>query len=116
MWRLRRQVPGEALLAREGDLVIDGRIQARLLRMRLLDLDAHVVVTPARPPLTARGVRPVPAREVVPRSAARDHGHAAPPRRRPSLGPGRATAPALGRAEQLIAEAGSIIDEASRLR
>ena len=117
MRRLRRQLPDAAVVAREGDLVIDGRIRARLLRLQLLDIDAHVVVTPARPPLTARHGRLVaPARDAVRLPGARDAGHAATPRRRPALGPGRATAPELGRAEHLIAEATSIIDEASRLR
>lgn len=125
MWRPGRRMPRPAVVATEGDLVIEGRVRARLLRLPLLDIEAHVVVTPARPPLTSprrgRALAPArdavgrPARDAVGRPGARAHGRMAPPRRRPALGPGHPAAPELGRAEQLIAEATSILHDASRL-
>ena len=118
MWRLRRQLPGAAVVAREGDLVVDGRIRARLFRLQLLNIDAHVVVTPALssahvPAPPAGGAHP--GRRPAPGGTGRPARGDAPPPAGAGAGT-RRPPPELGRAEQLIAEATSIIDEASRLR
>jgi hypothetical protein len=118
MWRRARP---EVAVERRGDLVIRGRIHARLLRIPLLDIDAHVVVTPARPPLGARRAA-LPSSPSSTRSArrpiaataieVRDRRPAAP-RLRPVAG--LPTPVQLARAEDLIAESASLLHEASRL-
>ena len=42
----------------DGDLIIDGHVRLRLLGLPLLDLDAHVVVAPARPAMTGPASAP----------------------------------------------------------
>jgi hypothetical protein len=100
--RARRQ----PMMAREGDLIIDARVGARLLGMPLLTLDAHVVVAPARPALTVR-----PAGSLLPVPTG-DH------RRSRRTGGGSATPSPreLARARRLLAEGSSLLDEARRLR
>jgi hypothetical protein len=114
MWhRARREPP----VAREGDLIVDGRVRARLLGLQLLDIDAHVVVTPARPGLVGRA-RPVGTGERPVPSPIRPGGN----RHRPGPGRGRPratrtgpTPPGLARAEDLIAEGTNLLDEATRI-
>jgi hypothetical protein len=82
-----------------GDLVIDGNVQARLLGLRLLELDAHVVVGnahawPAATP--AAGVDG--AREVVTAGEAVDR-----------------DALPLARAQRLLVEGSSVLAEARRI-
>ncbi len=80
---------------REGDVVVDARVRARLLGMPLLTIDARIVVAPARPALT------VPSVSAPALTRSRD---------------GDQAAPELARAVRLIAEGSSLLDEASRLR
>jgi hypothetical protein len=91
-----RRVRRRPLTARDGDLVVDARIHARLLGMPLLAIDARIVVAPARPALT------VPARPIPILSRSPD-------------GDRSAAVPELARALRLIAEGSSLLDEASRL-
>lgn len=82
-----------------GDLVIDGRVRARLLGLHLLDLEAHVVVGSARP---------------VPRTrAAETDGVAVIP------DGGRAVdrdALPLAQAQRLLAEGSTVLADARRIR
>ena len=82
---------------REGDVVVDARVRARLLGMPLLTIDARIVVAPARPALTMPSV-------------------SAPALTRSRDGDRPQAAPELARAVRLIAEGSSLLDEASRLR
>lgn len=114
MWRRGR---GSTPTARDGDLIIDGHIRARVLGLPLLDLDAHVVVTPARPALPAPG-GPRPRRLTPPRSGrgAGDGDRARPPAlARPRAALGMPTPPRLAHAEHLLAEGTDLLDEASRI-
>lgn len=120
MWRRGRRQP---VAEREGDLVVRGRVHARLLGVPLLDIDAHVVVTPARPPLGARrggllspGRRPITTTATIVTDDGDDDGDEAgrPLRRRPVVGLARPVR--LARADDLIAESASLLDEASRIR
>jgi hypothetical protein len=82
-----------------GDLVIDGNVRARLLGLRLLELDAHVVVgnAHARPATTpAAGVDG--ARGVVTAGEAVD-----------------SDALPLARAQRLLVEGSSVLAEARRI-
>jgi hypothetical protein len=94
--RLRR-ARRRPLTARDGDLVVDARLHARLLGMPLLAVDARIVVAPARPALA------------VPASSA-------PRLSRSSDGAAAGAAPELARAVRLIAEGSGLLDEASRIR
>ena len=102
------------MVAADGDLVIDGRIRARLLGLSLLDLDAHVVVGPARS-------RPTLAQESRPPALPRDSGTRASatpsaPRRAPYLTAAAEPSPTLGRAVRLLGEGSSALDDARRIR
>ena len=106
------------MVAADGDIVIDGRIRARLLGLRLLDLDAHVVVGPAR-------TRPTPAQEPPPRAVPRETARraraavppAAPSRAQPLGGAaGNGLPTPLGRAVRLLGEGSSALDDARRIR
>ena len=99
--RRRDRGRGRALVVPQpGDLVIEGRVRARLLGVRLLELDAHVVVGNAR---RAEAVTP----------AARDDG---------SSGVIAATAAGdrdalpLARAQRLLAEGSSVLAGARSIR
>lgn len=117
MWRRARP---DVDVVRRGDLVIRGRIHARLLRIPLLDIDAHVVVTPARPSLGARlpvsRSSPRTARRPIAASAA-EVGDGRHPPTAPRMRPvaGLPTPVPLARAEDLIAESASLLHEASRI-
>lgn len=110
---IRRRRPGSTSpAAAEGDLVIDGRIRARLLGLPLLDLDAHVVVGPARP-------RPV-ATSASPDRARSSRAAALPPARTAVLvdgpGPNGSRPSALSRAMRLLGEGSTALDDARRIR
>lgn len=107
--RGRRRPP----VARDGDMVIDANVRARLLGLNLLDLDAHVVVAPARPGSRAQDTA------VLHRAGApRTDGAAVRPsaRPRPRVTPPASSLPGLARAEHLIAEGSDLLDQASRIR
>lgn len=96
------------MVPREGDLVIDGRLRARLLGLRLLEIDAHVVVAPARPALMVRAVGSAgPAR---PGSDSERGVY-----RRIGSGPDALAPPELAYAVHLIAEGSNLLDEASHV-
>lgn len=121
----RRRHGRPAPVAVDGDLVIDGRIRARLVGLPLLDLDAHVVVGTAR-------VRPTGSRSLTPAATprpARGAAVASPAGRTPA---GRAPvgyarvesdagadghpSSALGRAVRLLGEGSTALDDARRIR
>jgi hypothetical protein len=85
---------------RAGDIVIDGRLRARLLGLRLLEIDVHVVVAPTR---TAPTVRSLSA-------PARPRGYDAD--RRIVTGSDAASLPELAYATRLLAEGSSLLDQA----
>ena len=91
---------------RPGDLVIDGRLRARLLGLRLLDIDAHVVVAPARTP-------PIGRRAGSPGRAGRDRAGESDVPQRIVMGPDGPSPPELAYAARLIAEGSSLLDEAT---
>jgi hypothetical protein len=91
---------------RPGDLVIDGRLRARLLGLHLLDIDAHVVVAPARTTRIARRGGPSSL-------AGRDRAREADVPQRTGTGPDGPSPPELAYAARLIAEGSSLLDEAS---
>ena len=93
----RRRPPA---VPRPGDLVIDGRLRARLLGLHLLDIDAHVVVAPARTGPTVRAVG----------SAGRARERQLD--RRAVTASASASPPELAYAVRLIAEGSSLLDEA----
>ena len=101
--RRRRRGGRAPAVARDGDMVIDGRVSARLLGLRLLELDAHVVVATAR-------ARPVlatsPPAAGVPRASGRE--------RMPVTGDGVTPNP-LSRAVRLLGEGSSALDDARRI-
>jgi hypothetical protein len=127
MWRRGR---GQPVVEHEGDLVIHGRVHARLLRVPLLDIDAHVVVTPARPALgSGHRARLPPGRRPITTTATMDpepgganqdgdggSRHRSAPASRPRPVAGLARPARLARADDLIAESASLLDEASRIR
>jgi hypothetical protein len=92
--RRRDRLP---VVAREGDMVIDGRLRARLLGLPLLDIDAHVVVAmaPPRPQATISGRRE---------------------RHRRPLPSNGSVQPTLTRAVRLLAEGSTALDDARRIR
>jgi hypothetical protein len=104
--RARRPV-----IARPGDHVIDGRLTARLLGLRLLDIDAHVVVAVATD--AARAGPPSPAPAPVRDARSRPARPARSARPTASLDGG---APALRRAVRLLDEGSSALDDARRIR
>jgi hypothetical protein len=109
MFRRRRRSPA---VPREGDMVIDGHVTARLLGMRLLDLEAHVVVGTVSD--TARAaLRSAPA--ITARSA-----EAPTDGDRRGVGNGAGgrdlRALPLARAQQLLAEGTTVLAEARRIR
>jgi hypothetical protein len=109
MWgRAGRRSP----IARDGDLVIDGRVRARLLGLPLLDIDAHVVVTPAH---AARRLRPDDGWDGSRRRGTGTADHLQPRRGRPRIGRDARMPPGLARAEHLIAEGTDLIAEARRI-
>jgi hypothetical protein len=103
-WRRRR-----AAVARPGDHVIDGRLTARLLGLRLLDIDAHVVVgvasdaTLAPRPASDATLAARPAREARSRPA-------------PAAASVDGQAPALRRAVRLLDEGSASLEDARRIR
>jgi hypothetical protein len=107
MVRRGRRRDGGPVVPGPGDLVIDGHVRARLLGLRLLELDAHVVVTnaPSRRAVRASpaGVRPSPAGDGVTGSV-------------PAAGPVDRDALPLARAQQLLAEGSSVLAGARRIR
>ena len=103
---MRRSRRGQPVVPREGDLVIDGRLRARLLGLHLLDIDAHVVVAPARPALTVRALG----------SAATASGRQDRRALHGRIGSVPDTpAPELAYAVRLIAEGSSLLDEAAHI-
>jgi hypothetical protein len=95
-----------------GDMVIDGHVRARLLGVRLLELDAHIVVgTAPRAPAgwaapidaTSRGAQDI----AVPATTGRT-------RPGPSTN-GRDALP-LARAQRLLAEGSTVLAGARRIR
>lgn len=110
----RRRSGRTSPVAADGDLVIDGRIRARLLGLPLLDLDAHVVVGPARVRGAASRESP---EEVTPRTAQR--ATVVTSTRRSPLVSGASTNGAssqLGRAVRLLGEGSSALDDARSIR
>ena len=113
---IRRRRGRASPVAADGDLVIDGRIRARLLGLPLLDLDAHVVVGPARTH------RPASA-PAAPLATSQPSGR---PAVRPSAGsavvgtdsvaPNGSHPSALGRAVRLLGEGSTALDDARRIR
>jgi hypothetical protein len=83
-------------VVRRGDMIVDGRVQARLLGLPLLDIDAHVVVARAGDG-TAPGVIETDERVL---GGLRADGSAPPE---------------LARAVRLLAEGSSALDDARRL-
>jgi hypothetical protein len=96
----------EQRAARPGDLVIDGRLRARLLGLPLLEIDAHVVVAAARTP---RAVRGAGAPSLTGTGRASEPGV----QRRIVSGPDGPAPPELAYAVRLIAEGSSLLDEAT---
>lgn len=106
----RRRSGRTSPVAADGDLVIDGRIRARLLGLPLLDLDAHVVVGPAR----SRAVASAASRQTAPEATV-----STPTWRAPAVdgvGGNGATPSALGRAVRLLGEGSTALDDARRIR
>ena len=107
MRRSRRQQ--QPTIPREGDLIIDARVRARLLGLHLLDIDAQIVVAPARPALTVTAVgardRAVPGRD----------GDQAM-QRRIDITSDAPAPPELADAVRLIAEGSNLLDQATRHR
>jgi hypothetical protein len=94
---------------REGDLIIDARVQARLLGLRLLDIDAKIVVAPVRTPVAVAAVHSHGKTRSV-----NDGQHAV---RRPiGISPDVPAPPDLGHAMRLIREASTLLDQAARVR
>jgi hypothetical protein len=89
------------VIARSGDQVIDGRLTARLLGVRLLDIDAHVVVAAARD----AGTTSRPARNA-----------GVPSRPAPPAAGADGRAPALRRAVRLLDEGSSALEDARQIR
>lgn len=81
-------------------MVIDGRVSARLLGVRLLELEAHVVVATARLPTASTSAAP----------GARDARAGRVP-----LATDGATPHALSRAVHLLGEGSSALDDARRI-
>ena len=106
MRRSRRQQP---TIPREGDLIIDGRLRARLLGLHLLDIDAQIIVAPAR---TA------PAVAVVGTPGRAGSGRDGKPEihRRIAISPDAPAPPELAHAVRLIAEGSKLLNEAARVR
>lgn len=112
---MRRRGRRTPALPREGDIVIDGHIRARLLGMKLLDLDAHVVVGTATAASIAAGADRgatgralVPARPRAGRAPIEvdgDRAQARDPRNLP-----------LARARELLTEGTAVLAEARRIR
>ena len=109
---MRRSRLRQVRTPRQGDLVIDGRLRARLLGLHLLDIDAQIVVAPARtaPTLAAVGARS--------RAASSGDGASGKPemQRRVGTPPGASAPPELAYAARLIAEGSNLLDEATRAR
>jgi hypothetical protein len=84
-------------------MVIDGRVSARLLGLRLLELDAHVVVATAR--ARTLGASSPPAAAV-----ARGSGHERVP-----VAVDGVTPNPLSRALRLLGEGSSALDDARRI-
>ena len=103
--RRSRQQP---TVPREGDLIIDGRLRARLLGVHLLDIDARIVVAPAR---TAVAVAAVGSPD---RAGSGDGEHAM--HRRTRISADAPAQPELADAVRLIAEGSKLLDEAARVR
>ena len=109
---MRRRRRFAVTTPREGDLIIDARVRARLLGLHLLDIDAQIVVAPARtaPTLVPVGVR---GREGSGR-AGTSGGHEM--QRRIAIPPDASAPPELAYAARLIAEGSNLLDEATRAR
>lgn len=109
---MRRSRHRQVRTPRQGDLIIDGRVRARLLGLRLLDIDAQIIVAPVRtaPTLAAVGVR----------GRARSGGDGASGnhemQRSIRTPPGASAPPELAYAARLIAEGSNLLDEAARVR
>jgi hypothetical protein len=104
--RSRRRQP---TIPREGDLIIDGRVRARLLGLHLLDIDAQIVVAPAR---TAVAVSTVGSQGRA--GSGRDGDREM--HRRFAISPDAAAPPELAHAVRLIAEGSKLLDEAGPAR
>ena len=115
--RLGRRRRRRAAVAHPGDMVIDGHVEARLLGVRLLELDAHVVVGNA----TARRPRPgvvlAGAAPAVPRPARAERPEQRPPLEvtRSTRADGRDPLP-LARAQRLVAEGSTVLAATRRMR
>jgi hypothetical protein len=105
----RRRRP-QPTAPRNGDLIIDARVRARLLRLPLLDIDAQIVVAPAR-----ASVLPVAA--VHSPSRASSDRESRPEQHRPrAISPDAPAPPELAHAMRLIREGSTLLDEAARVR
>jgi hypothetical protein len=102
MRRRDRRAGRPPVAVRRGDRVIDARVQARLLGLHLLDIDAQVIVATARDGTT----------EHEPVTAATGRAGRSRDGRLPPDG----STPELARAVRLLAEGSNALDDARRLR
>jgi hypothetical protein len=103
---MRRSRRREQRAPRRGDLVIDGCVRARLLGLPLLEIDAHVVVAPARTPPAIR-------RTESPSVTGTGRGSAPRSRQRAVTAPNGPSPPELDYAVRLIAEGSSLLHDAT---
>jgi hypothetical protein len=99
-------------------MVIDGHVQARLLGLRLLELEAHVVVGNATPARPRPGIVLGGATTQVPRSERRAlPGRPQPATElgRPANADGRDPLP-LATAQRLLAEGSTVLAATRRMR
>jgi hypothetical protein len=96
-------------IPREGDLIIDGRLRARLLGVHLLDIDARIVVAPARTAVAVAAVGPQGRA-----GSGREGEHVL--HRRMAMSPDAPAAPELAHAVRLIAEGSKLLDQAAPVR
>lgn len=87
------------VVPRPGDLVIDGHVRARLLGLRLLELDTHIVVGNA-PRAPSRGIAPFDGAA----------------RATPAGQPADPDALPLAQAQRLLAEGSTVLAGARRMR
>lgn len=106
MRRNRRQ---QRTIPREGDLIIDGRLRARLLGLHLLDIDAQIVVAQARTAVVVTAVGPQ-GRAGSGRVGEHER------HRRIGMSPDAPAPPELAHAVRLIAEGSKLLDEAAPVR
>jgi hypothetical protein len=99
----------QPIVPREGDLIIATRVEARLLGLHLLDIDAKIVVAPARTPVVAAAVHS--------HGKTRSAGDGQHEVRRPmTISPAVQAPRDLAHAMRLIREASTLLDQAARAR